>query len=122
MECDRRTAASLRTSHSPPEKERIVKRTIGLSTMLATGLLTAVVASASAQEFKTRLSKYQETPLTIPVSSLKSSLRASWDVTGPVARQCAPRRKTFLLLRRGNSLFTPVRRGRIEALRGSPLD
>ena len=65
MECDRRTAASLRTSHSPPEKERIVKRTIRLSTMLATGLLTAVVASASAQEFATRLSGYQETPLTI---------------------------------------------------------
>jgi len=42
-----------------------VKRTIGLSTMLATGLLTAVVASASAQEFATRLSGYQETPLTI---------------------------------------------------------
>jgi CHRD domain-containing protein len=42
-----------------------MKRTIGLSTMLATGLLMAVAAPASAQEFKTRLSGYQETPLTI---------------------------------------------------------
>ena len=42
-----------------------MNRTIALSTMLATGLLSVVVAPVNAQQFKTRLSGYQETPLTI---------------------------------------------------------
>src|SRR5437660_761566 len=42
-----------------------MKRSIRLSGILATALLTAVVAPVAAQEFKTDLTGYEETPLTI---------------------------------------------------------
>src|SRR6266850_4429574 len=42
-----------------------MKQTIRLSIVLATALTIAVVASVAAEEFKARLSGYQETPLTI---------------------------------------------------------
>ncbi len=45
-----------------------MKQTIRLSSVLAAGLLIAVVAPVSAEEFRTRLSGYQETPLTINTS------------------------------------------------------
>ena len=42
-----------------------MKRSIRLSGILATALVIALVAPVAAEEFKTDLTGYQETPLTI---------------------------------------------------------
>lgn len=46
-----------------------MKRSIGISGVLAAALLTVAVAPASAGDVKTRLSGYEETPLTISTTA-----------------------------------------------------